>query len=512
MIETINDWPLVRFVIPVFPEVNIFSRQAKITTALGPVLVATVANKLWGWRVEVIDENNYRGPRNSQGLPDHLVLQKENPAAIVGFYCGLTSTMERVWEVADFYHQEKVITIASGWHAYYCPEETLNHNIDVVVQGDGEPVIQQILNVLQKGKSLEDIPGISFLKEGQVKSNLPGMLEVSDLNDLPYPDFGLLRYAKMEIYPIGRIRGCGMNCEFCSVKGKPRWAGADYLFNVVKWLRETRKARHFFIVDDRLEEDLGGTLEFFRRVSEKYGSQLHFTVQIRLEAAKNTELLEIMKKAGVRTVCIGYESPIDGDLRTMRKGYLSSHMLEWTKIWRRYFWVHGMFIVGYPLKEKKISISAKEIIKRFGKFIRKAAPDTVQILLPVPIVGTDLRQRLEKEGRIFPLELVPWNKYDGSYLCFKPDIMTLREFQEVALKLMSRFYNPWSFIRIPLRIITFLFDLCIRGWGDWRRGWKRDIKQCGGHLLIQQWQKKQKGDKFIERLEGYLQNKNKTQY
>lgn len=496
---------LVRFIVPAFPEVNIFTRQAKKTTALGLIMVATVANKLWGWRVEVIDENNYRGPRNSQDLPDHLALQEENPAQVVGFYCGLTSTMERVWELAEFYHREKVFTIAGGWHAHYCPEETLKHNIDVVVHGDGEPVIQQILTFLKKRESLRNIPGISFLENGQLETNLPEFLETPDLNDLPYPDFGLVKYARIKIYPIGRIRGCGMNCEFCSVKGKPRWAGADYLFNVVKWLRETRKARSFFIVDDRLEGDFDGALEFFRRVSEKYGSQLHFTVQIRLEAAKNTELLEAMKKAGVRTVCIGYESPIDEDLRAMRKGYLSSQMLEWTKVWRRYFWVHGMFIVGYPLKEKKKLMGAEETVKRFRKFIRKASLDTVQILLPIPLVGTALRQRLEKEGRIFPLGLVPWSKYNGSYPYFKPDNMSVRELQEIAIKLMSRFYNPWSFIRIPLRIIAFPADYIIRGWRNWYRGLDRDLIKYGGHRLLQQWRKKQKGNMFIERLERFIQ-------
>jgi len=357
-----REWSLIRFIIPAFPEVNIFTRQAKITTALGPIMVATTANKLWGWRAEVIDENNYRGPRNRQGLVDHLILQKENPAQVVGFYCGLTSTMERVWELAKFYHQEKVATIAGGWHAHYCPEETLKNNIDVVVHGDGEIIIQQILEALQEKSPLVNIPGISCMENGQIKTNSPEMLEASDLNDLPYPDFGLLKYAKMKIYPIGRIRGCSMNCEFCSVKGKPRWATANYFFNLVKWLRETRKARHFFIVDDRLEEDLDGTIEFFKRISEKYGNRLVFTVQMRLEAAKNTKLLEVMREAGVRTVCIGYESPIDEDLMVMRKGYLVSHMLEWTKILRRYFCIHGMFIVGYPSKEKKDLVGAKEII------------------------------------------------------------------------------------------------------------------------------------------------------
>lgn len=519
MTKTINGngWPLVRFVIPAVPELNIFTKQAKITTALGPIMVATSANKLWGWRVGVIDENNYRGPRNSQGLPDHLTLQKENPAAVIGFYCGLSSTIERVWELAEFYHQAKAVTIAGGWHAHYCPEETLNNNIDVVVHGDGEIVIQQILNVLKAKellgrrlgrfgegeRPLKDVPGISFWENGQIKTNLPAMLEISDLNDFPYPDFGLLKYAKIKIYPIGRTRGCRMNCEFCSVRGKPRWADSQHLFNVVKWLAEIRKARRFFIVDDRLEEDLEGTIEFFRRVCEKYGSRLSFTVQIRLETAKNTELLEIMRKAGVRTVCIGYESPIDEDLRAMRKGYSSAHMLEWTRILRRYFWIHGMFIVGYPLKERKSSIGVEETVRRFRRFIRKASLDTVQILHPVPLVGTDLRRRLEKEGRIFPLTLVPWSKYDGSYICFRPDTMSLREFQEIPLKLMSRFYNPLSFFRVPLRIIAFPADYLIRGWRLWHRGWLRDVIKYGGHRLLQRWREKQRGNRFIERLERY---------
>ncbi|GAI36954.1 unnamed protein product, partial [marine sediment metagenome] len=107
-----------------------------------------------------------------------------------------------------------------------------------------------------------------------------------------------------------------MNCEHCSLgEDDPRWACACYLFGVVKWLVETRRARHFFLVDDRLEEDLDGTIEFFEMVSEKYGSRLHFTVQTRLEIAKDIKLLEVMKKAGVRADCVGYESPINEDLR-----------------------------------------------------------------------------------------------------------------------------------------------------------------------------------------------------
>jgi len=498
------NWPLVRFIVPAFPEVNIFSRHASRMTSLGLIMVASAANKVWGWRVEVIDENNYRGPRNQIGLPDHEKLQKENPASVVGFYCGLTSTIERVFELSEFYHRQEAVIIAGGWHVHYCPEEALSNNIDIVVHGDGEVVIQEILTALQHGRPFYEISGISFRQNAEFKTNGPAMIEISCLNDLPYPDFGLLRYArKIACYPIGRTRGCRMNCEFCSVKGKPRWADAEYLFNVVNWLVETRKAKRFFIVDDRLEEDLPGTLEFFRMIAERYGDRLGFSVQIRLEAAKNTDFLETMRRAGVRSVCVGYESPIDEDLRAMRKGYLSRNMIQWSKTLHRHFWVHGMFIFGYPGKEERRAVDVQKTVRRFKCFIRKARLDSIQVLHPGPLVGTDLRERLMWEGRVFPLEFVPWRRYDGSYICFLPDDMTLTELQETPLKIMRWFYSPLSFLRIPLKTMFFPFDFLMRGWRRWHRGWLRDIVKYGGHILVQRWQKNLRNKEFLEKLERF---------
>jgi len=506
-----NGWPLTRFIIPASPEMNIYTRIAGRTTSLGPIMAATAASRIWGWRVEVIDENNYGGPRNENGLPDHSKLQAENPASAVGFYCGLTSTMDRVFALAKFYRAQGAINIAGSWHTHYCPEEALNGNIDIVVHGDAEIVIRQILSSLQKGESVSDISGISFWDNGRQKRNPPGMLEIN-LDELPYPDFGLLKYVKkLKLYPIGRIRGCGRNCEFCSVRGGVRWASARYLFNTVNWLVETRGADSFFIVDDRLEEDTNGTIEFFRLVSEKYSDSLSFAVQIRLEAAKNVVFIEAMKKAGVRMVCVGYESPIDEDLFAMRKGYNSKKMIEWTKILRRHFWVHGMFIFGYPHSKKISELSVDEMAQRFRKFIRKAKISSIQILHPVPIVGSDLRKRLEREGRLFPLDVVPWSKYDGSYTCFIPDNMTLAELQEMPMRIMGWFYNRINSLKILLRTAAFPFDYLIRGWYRWRRWhYERlgDLVKYDGRRLLKHWRKKQKKTLFLESLEKYTREKN----
>lgn len=534
-------------IVPAFPELNIYSysKTAGSVVSVGAVMVATIASKMLGWKVEIIDENNYSGPRDRGGFPDHAILQAKDPADVVGFYCGLTSTIERVWKLAEFYKASGAKTIAGGWHASYCPGETLNHNIDIVVHGDGEPVIQRILvNMMTMDSPYSRVTGCSYICNGEVTHNgqidvympqIPDMderldtlrNEVEDLDNLPFPDFSLIRFAKIRVYPITRIRGCGMKCEFCSVNRWPIWASPKHLFETVKWLVETRRAKKFFIVDDRMEEDLPGTIEFFKMITEEFGSRCIFFVQTRLGVAKNKELLEILRAAGVRTLFIGCESPIDEDLKDMQKGYTSKNMLEWVKILRRYFWVHGMFIFGYPPKQKNGGLSAKEMFHRFKWFIFKAGFDSIQILKPIPLVGTWLRRRLEMGGRILPFDLAPWNKYDGNSVCFIPDNMSLSELHNYPMKLMKNFYSPTRLLWVILRTIFFPFDYLFRGWtigfqmgwldkwsnwhkgwfAKWHKGWQKDLIKCVGHIILAKWQKRYKKSGALEKIEKYCRER-----
>lgn len=535
-----------RVIIPAYPEVNIYtySKNASVVS-IGAVMVATIASKLPGWHVEVINENDCSGcPRDERGLPDHRALQKESPANMVGFYCGLSCTVERVWEVAAFYKSQGIATLAGGWHAHYCPEETLRHGIDLVVHGDGEPVIQRVLNNFIDGKSLHlDVTGCSYLVSGQVwhhgKSidylpQIPDMDErlatlvnkVENLDSLPFPDFGLvrfMRFSKGMVYPINRIRGCGMACEFCSVKQCAAWASPKHLFQMVQWLVETRGASKFFLVDDRMEEDRVGTIEFFKMIAQKYGRKLQFFVQTRLGVAKEEDLLEVMRMAGVRTLFIGCESPIDEDLKEMKKGYTSKNMLEWVKILRRYFWLHLMFIFGYPKKGLGGKLSAEEMFLQFRSFIRKAKPDSIQVLKPIPLAGTALRRRLENDKRIFPLSLMSWSKYDGNSVCFIPDGMTIEELYDYPIKLMVGFYNPTKFFWMVARMFFFPIDYITRGvstgikmgfisqigswhsrWLDyWRRSCYRDTIKLVGRFLLSSWQKRHEESGVVDRLKDY---------
>ena len=307
-------------------------------------------------------------------MPDHRTLQRENYADVVGFYCGLSSTIERVWALAEFYKKFGAKTVAGGLHASNCPQETLGHNIDVVVHGRGESTIRCVLNYFLGQVPLQILDGVSFLWDGSLVTNQQKALCCQDLDNLPSPNFALQRFGKPKVYPIYRIDGCGMRCEFCSVKHAAVWASPKHLFETVVELVETQNARKFFLVDDRMEEDMEGSMEFFRLIAQKYGNKLQFFVQTRMRTAENLKLMEAMKAAGVRTVFIGCESPIDEDLAAMRKGYNSQKMLEWVKTLRKYFWVHGMFIFGYPAKERQAISPPKKCTSVFGSsFLRHAS-------------------------------------------------------------------------------------------------------------------------------------------
>ena len=138
------------------------------------------------------------------------------------------------------------------------------------------------------------------------------------------------------------------------------------------------------------------------------------------------------------------------------------------------FLVHGMFIFGYPLKESvNFKISARERIKRFKNFIKKAKIDTIQVLLPVPLPGTELRHRLQKQKRIYPTRDVGWEYYDGNFPLFEPDEpMTAEKMQTCIRKIMGKFYQFKYLFILGLNIfsfpalIFFLYNIK-KGWRRW---------------------------------------------
>ena len=504
----------LRIIAPQYPAFNIYSGIARITTALGPVTVATAVHEIEGWDVEVIDENNYRRagrPLDESGKPDHRKLQEERPADVVGLYGGLTSTIPRLYEIARFYRSRGVPVIAGGQH--FMDEnipEALENGVDIVVIGEGEETIKELIRSLDGGLRREQIAGLAYLQEGRVVKTPPRPL-MTDFEHLPVPDFSLIRYAKIIIYPVGRVRGCGMDCEFCTVKGKARYGTPEYLMAQISSLHEIQGARQFFIVDDLFGQDRLETLrlcQLLRDYQRKVKARFRVTVQIRLDKAKDAELLKAMREAGIIAVAIGFESPIAEELRAMDKRLKPEEMIALSRLYSRAgFFIHGMFIFGYPMpKGVDFRMNAPERVQHFRKFIRRAKIDTIQVLLPVPAPGTELTARLRAENRVFAKDYIGWEYYDGNFPLFVPDEpMTPEDMQNSLRRIMGKFYHSRHMLHIGLHILAFpallfyLYNL-EKGWKKWARRWRNVVTKFEGWLIFRKWIYNFARDKFSNRL------------
>ena len=504
----------MRIIIPSFPRFNIYSRVAKHTTALGPVMIATVVNHIPGWDAEVIDENNYskHGPHDENGYPDHSLLQELRPADLIGIYGGLTSTAPRIYELAHMYKTMGIPILVGGQH--FVGEnirEALEHKVDYVIIGEGENTIRELIGALESQKDPATVPGIAFDSHGQTVETEPRP-EIDNLSQLPLPDFSLLRLADIMLYPVSWARGCCMHCEFCTVKGRVRCPVPEYVYDQIISLFERMKAKNFFIVDDLFGQHRKDTLVLCRELAkyqERVGVSFFITVQIRLDRARDEELLTAMRRANIRVVAIGYESPIGEELLAMNKKLHPEEMIELTRLYHQAgLMVHGMFIFGYPHQPgSNFTMPVKERIRIFRKFIHDARLDTIQILLPVPLPGTELTRRLADTGRIFSRQEIGWEYYDGNFPLFIPDPpMTADDLRYAQKSLMGGFYKFGYMFYIGVNILMFPAIVCgtfniRKGWNRWYKSFRNNIWRFIGWIILLKWSSPHTQEEFKARLE-----------
>lgn len=409
--------------------------------------------------IYAIDENNFSGPQDSYGLPDHSFLQAGQPAQIALFYGGMSNSIPRMYAIARQYKTFGAVTIAGGSHVDALPQEALQSGVDIVVHGEGEETMTELLEILISGSGvslnrerLHQVTGISFLDETGAYIFTGKRKPIEDLDELADPDLTMIKFLKKRwsFVPINRGRGCNWNCEFCIVNkryGKYKFASVD------KTLRQLIKYNdlgysNFFFTDDNFAQNPDDAIELCRKIGDykrNFRKKIDLVVQVRSEVAENDKLIEAMRGAGVSMLAIGYESPINEELRAMRKGVTAEKLITRSQKLSNYFYLHGMFIFGYPLNENAqadSSFTIKQRGKHYIKFFKKSGIDTIQVLNAVPLPGSDLRARLEREGRLLPLSLVGWDKYDGLFLCYdpRPDGLDAFDLQNMPCLLMKNKY------------------------------------------------------------------------
>ena len=221
-----------------------------------------------------------------------------------------------------------------------------------------------------------------------------------------------------------------------------------------------------------------------------------------------------MRQARVNNIAVGVESPIAEELQAMKKHLDPKEMIGLIRLYHKAgFRIHGMFIFGYPaLEDRPFRMSAQDRARHFRSFLRKARLDTVQVLLPIPLPGTELARRLRKANRIYSTQDIGLEYYDGSFPLFQPDEpMTPENLQLAVRKIMGRFYGPRHMLATAIYVIAFpaialWFHHIRTGWQKWYRRWSGSIYRSGGWLLFRKWTANFRKDSFLGKLEVAKRN------
>jgi radical SAM superfamily enzyme YgiQ (UPF0313 family) len=227
----------------------------------------------------------------------------------------ITSTSSRSYEIAKLIKKAGIPVFMGGPHVTYLPEEALEY-CDYVVRGEADDIILDFVKALETGEGFDKIPGLTYRKDGEVVHNQSAVF-CKDLDKVPCPDFTILngfgpgqKLKKFTIAPVMTSRGCPYDCSFCSVTGmfgqKYRFRSKERVLEELEHIKELG-GKWVFFYDDNFIANKNRTKELLRAMIERDLTP-NWTAQVRVEVARDQELMDLMKKAGCHTVYIGLES------------------------------------------------------------------------------------------------------------------------------------------------------------------------------------------------------------
>ncbi len=321
-------------------------------------------------------------------------VKKDSPDLV-----GITSTTPGIFNafsvanaIKNFNPELKVIM--GGVHPTVAPEHVLeSSNVDIIVRGEGEITMCELVDALGNGKQLKKIKGIGYKKNGRIIIT-PLRELIKDLDSLPYPAYDLLPIEKYTAPTVSKkpfmtmmtSRGCPYNCIFCGVQsvfGRTyRYHSPERTIEETEYLIENFGVREIFFKDSEF------TLKS-KRVNEicdlmmKRGIKISWMCNGRANHMEKG-MVQKMKRAGCRLVTLGIESGDQRILNNLKKQItLDDAKKAVATAQEAGMEVISNFLVGNPG-------DTKETIEKTIAFAKELGSDYTLFGFIAPFPGTEL--------------------------------------------------------------------------------------------------------------------------
>ena len=338
---------------------------------------------------------------------------KRNPDIVS--VSALTPTIGVALDSADKIKQVKpdTLVVLGGYHPTFEFKSVLQEeSVDIVVRGEGEYTLLDLVRTIENGGDLETVQGLAFKDKDDGSIVLtPDRQVIEDLDELPFPAFHLFPMEKYKILNITTnvatiitTRGCPMQCSFCS--------------SAALHGNKLRRRSYTNVVDEielRLKEENIDTIAFMDdtfTLSKKFvydlcdeikrrGLEFWWGCTTRVDTL-NEELLQTMKDVGCMTLFIGVESADQQMLDKMNKNITVSKTENAFKLARKVgIRTIASCVIGMPE-------DTRESIRNTIDFVNKLDPNYALYSLATPYPGTRFYNKTFKQNLI---SIKDWSKY-----------------------------------------------------------------------------------------------------
>lgn len=234
-----------------------------------------------------------------------------------------------------------------------------------VVDSQGELTLTRIVECLENGGDLKDVPNLIYYEDGGLRTTNV----IPENNCLDENAIDWLRFSDKTLGPTLQTRtarSCAFNCSFCNYParaGKLSLASLEGIAKELDSMREFGGVKNVVFIDDTFNVPLPRFKDICRMmIKNDYGFNWFSYFRC---SNSDSEAIDLMAESGCKGVFLGIESGSPSILKNMNKAATPEKYVEGIKLLHEHdILTFGSFIVGFPGETEETVRESVDFIKQ----------------------------------------------------------------------------------------------------------------------------------------------------